>query len=209
MPIRQDEIDAIRNKVFELTCDEDSFTAFDVSKALRKTVDRPHRMIRPVIHEMFAKGDMGEYVREQINIPGANPPPWLYHLPENDPQDYLASKPLGKKSKTVSKPVAALQQSPVSSNCLKVSCDNRIYLPTKVAKDWGLTPGKTAFSLITRGKIIVRKKFHNALEAIQAVNAPVDAKGNIRINAEVTTRFQGKSFTYSRRGDEVVLEQEP
>ena len=213
MSIRQDEIDAIRNKVLDLTVAETSFTAFDITRALQKSVDRPHRMIKAIVHEMFAKGDMGEYVRDQVNIPSAPNAAWLYHLPENDPQDYLAklSGRVGNVVATQRAGRSLVVQGAIitSADPLMVSCDNRIYLPKSVAKHWGLYPGDMAACLNTGGKIIVKKKFHNAAEAIKAVNAPVDAKGNIRINGEVTTQFSEKSFRYSSTGDEIVLEPEP
>jgi hypothetical protein len=210
MSIRQDEVDLIRQKVLDLTVKEQSFTAFDVTRELHKAVDRPHRMIKAIVHGMFAKGDMGDYVRDQISIPSAPNAAWLYHLPENDPQDYLAKfSGVGTKNAKQASQAFAAALTIASSDPLRVSCDNRIYLPTSVAKYWGLKPGDMAACLNTGNKIIVKKKFHNAAEAIKAVNAPVDAKGNIRINGEVTTQFSEKAFKYSSTGDEIVLEPEP
>jgi len=205
--MRQDEIDQVRDRVFEMVNSEKSFTAFDVTKALGKSFQRPHWMIKQVVHEMFANGEMLEYVRNQVLIPGAPRPALLYHLPENDPQDYISKigKPSGttKQAKSIS-----VGLSIASSDPLRVSCDNRIYIPRNVATQWGLAPGQTAFCLKEGDKIILKKKFHNAAEAIRATNAPVDAKGNIRINPEVTTQFQEKSFKLSQTGNEVVLEPE-
>lgn len=67
------------------------FTAFDVTKTLRKDGDHvKHGNINEIVQAMFKSNEMGMYERQTINIPGQPVEPFLYFHPFSDVANYQA-----------------------------------------------------------------------------------------------------------------------
>src|SRR5262249_23031558 len=60
----------------------DSFTAFDISRAVQATgIQERHRNMKVIVHDMYERGEMTGYTRTQITLPTGEQP-FLYH-PDN------------------------------------------------------------------------------------------------------------------------------
>jgi hypothetical protein len=82
----------VQGEVSKLVANKKMFTAWDLTKRLQKAdPDVKHYIIREAVNEIFNCGDMGDYVRDTLTIPGATNGlrPWVYHLPEVDVSEYL------------------------------------------------------------------------------------------------------------------------
>ncbi len=85
------------------------FTAFDVTTELRKIKGQfRHFITREVINDLFKEDEMGEYIRDLVDIPGANVPAYVYHDPSVDAKAYL--------QKGSNAPVAVAKSSPFSTS---------------------------------------------------------------------------------------------
>lgn len=89
-----DLVRAVRGVVEELCDDLTSFTAVDVSNAVKRAGHaRRHREIAPIVREMYSDGEMEGfgYTRELITVSlpgGRSAQAWLYHHQTSDPADY-------------------------------------------------------------------------------------------------------------------------
>ena len=63
--------DAVKNIVGKLTDNDESFTAFDVTHVVRRTVDgsAPHHEVKDIVHGMFGKNALpSDYVRTSQSL---------------------------------------------------------------------------------------------------------------------------------------------
>lgn len=207
MSLTQDETKLIQRKVEEFVVQEKSFTAFDVTQALKGSVNKSHFLVKEVVHAEFESGAMGEYNRDWVQIPGAPRKAFLYHLPENTVDEYLHGNFGHKKSKKNSVPMAtaAASYSVSQGKSIRLSVDGRLYLPRMITRKWKLSSGDNAFCIVTGSKIVVRKKFRDAAQAVQSVRVPVDVKYNLRIPPEITDQAGGGAcYLMELVGDEEV-----
>ena len=88
--------EATKDSVLEMTREDNMFTAFDVTKIVRKTLGRSekvfHNDVNGIVQGMFNGGqifqkDNTPYTRSLIDI-GSTAQPWLYHPVSFDPTSY-------------------------------------------------------------------------------------------------------------------------
>jgi len=82
---------AIRDAVEKFVNDGFMFTAFDVTRTVRKDLGKgtfvSHSDVNSIVQSMYGNGEMNSHVRDLINV-GANVEPWLYYHPYSDVANY-------------------------------------------------------------------------------------------------------------------------
>jgi len=81
----------IQDTVQKFVSDGFMFTAFDITRTVRKAVGKStfvsHSDVNNAVQSMHNSGDLDQYVRNLINV-GANVEPWLYYHPYSDVANY-------------------------------------------------------------------------------------------------------------------------
>jgi len=82
---------SVRDVVVDKVGQNEMFTAFDITKALRQNGTQVvHRNIKQIVHALYNHGDMMGYDRSLINVGNAPVRPFLYHPVSADPLTYQA-----------------------------------------------------------------------------------------------------------------------
>ena len=132
------------------------FTAYDVTKVLRKAgVWCKHFEVRDEVHNLFANGDMGpDYKRTNALVSSNGDYAWIYHHYMDDPNDYAnpSVSPANANSVTNVVPKASTVSSVVSSAVSSI-LSSKASVPT----------GSYSKSVDTRGRLLIEKRHISAL----------------------------------------------
>jgi hypothetical protein len=167
------------------------FTAFDISmEAKRRGSTERHRHMKHVVHQFFARGDMGnDYTRTLVAIPGAPAKAWLYHPDSANLKDY---PPLHKKTRG-------------GTHGYPVDRRSRLCVPVQWLRRAGFRPGDAAFVTMDSrsGSLVVSRSCRR--KPLRAYR--VDRNGNVRI-AQTTLRrasLAGQAFDIAGDKSKVTL----
>ena len=207
-PATKQTIDDI---VGDKLCDEEVFTALNVSREVQKRgIRERHRNMRDYIHEAVQKINV-YHVKTLVNI-GNGLSVNVYHLPEDDPKDYIdnftvsANKPA---TPSTTAPVAIPSTTPVK-NGITVSPDGRgrICVRASDLRSIGLAEDDEVeiSSHPTLNLVTVKK--------VKPCSAPtgriykVDKSGNVRIARRILNKagIADKNVTVSVVGDDITVE---
>ncbi len=80
---------AVKDVIADKVSQNQMFTAFDITKELRKKGQQvSHYNIKRIVHTIYNNGDMQGYDRSLVNIAGVPLQPFLYHPMSADPAVY-------------------------------------------------------------------------------------------------------------------------
>jgi hypothetical protein len=83
-----DEVIAVKEVISDKISNDIMFTAFDITKELRKNGHKVrHGNIRSIVHDLFRNGEINGYTRTIIDINGERP--FVYHPVSSDSSLYL------------------------------------------------------------------------------------------------------------------------
>jgi hypothetical protein len=125
----------------------DSFTAFDISRAVQATgIQERHRHMKGIVHDMYERGDMPGYIRTQITLPTGEQP-FLYH-PDNRmiPNRFAVATNTG--TKTLANHTASLfgqGRTALMQTVGHLDSDYRLRLPSSILRKAGFYPGDTVY----------------------------------------------------------------
>ncbi len=92
------DIESVTRRVIDtMTYDGFLFTALDVSNEVKKVLPGVrHREVAPIVRDIYSNGDLGEdYTRTLIDVIAdghKKVQTFLYHLDDDDPEDYTGSQ---------------------------------------------------------------------------------------------------------------------
>jgi hypothetical protein len=90
-------VDALRSALNTRIDGGEMFTAWDITRELRKATDYPHWALRQVVHALFFDEFPGEgYTRTLCELDGSITPAWVYHRLGDNPEHYLTERRLEK-----------------------------------------------------------------------------------------------------------------
>ena len=195
----QDQAVKVETQVIGLTGDKQMFTAFDVTRRLRaKGEDVRHYEVKSVVHDFFARGQMGmDYDRTVRNVAGGSP--FIYHPDTKDPEDYnpnalgMAAQAGNAISNTANIPVTvapvavnkvnptqSLTPAPVAPFDVSRNAKGRIRITSKYLRKIGVRAGDRVYCYQV-GKVIRISVSPIAGFSNEQVYI-ADEYGNIRLN---------------------------
>ncbi|MDX1933270.1 MAG: hypothetical protein SFU56_11740 [Capsulimonadales bacterium] len=140
-----DEVEAEVNRRIDAG---ESFTAFDISRAVQAAgVRERHRNLKVIVHDMFERGDMPGYTRTQITLPGGEQP-LLYHPDNTAPAGnrFAVASNAPSRAAGIARHIATMfGQRSAGPTPRTGSPDgaNRLRLPLSVLRTAGFLPGDT------------------------------------------------------------------
>jgi hypothetical protein len=190
------------------------FTAYDVTKEVRKRVGRsvnvPHNEVKQEVHNFFANDQMGtDYTRTLGNIPGLQSQPWVYHHTANDPANYGAPSvvPQLPPVSPGSVPDDAVNQTPQGT--YKVDARDTLCVPKSLLVAAGLNPGEEAYvsADALAGHVVVSKSPPDGTVLTSLSTYTVDKYGNVRITQHTLANggIGGKEFTIDGDANRVYV----
>jgi hypothetical protein len=119
------------------------FTALDISNTVKKSLPGVrHREVAAIVRALYDDGKLGdEYTRSNIDVTadGKTVTAFLYHLDEDDPDDYAGTQrqqqPIPPVAVTLAGPVTG---APATQVALELGKDNRARLPLDFVRGAGL-----------------------------------------------------------------------
>lgn len=132
------------------------FTALDISNAVKGSLPGVrHREVAPIVRDLFQDGAFGDdYTRTLIDVTADNGnrvSAYLYHLDEDDPDDYAGSQRQQRAIPPV--PVSVLMQPGAQSNQVNVDIgkDGRGRIPRTLLDRAGITSQEVSLEPIGSG----------------------------------------------------------
>lgn len=141
----------------------DSFTAFDISRAVQVSgVRERHQNLKPAVHELFERGGMPGYCRRVVTLPGGERP-FLY-TPTRPRQNHFA--------------VAQNRTRQTAPGLRRLDTWNRLRFPAKALRDAGISPGDCAWVTVdsVAGVVTVTRSAKSGERLYR-----VDRYGNLRL----------------------------
>jgi hypothetical protein len=196
----QDQAVKVETQVIGLTGDKQMFTAFDVTRRLRaKGEDVRHYDVKSVVHDCFARGQMGmDYDRTVRNVAGGSP--FIYHPDTKDPEAYdphelgssvQAPPAIPDAVNTPSSVVTTNVSAPIHVSTFDVSRNarGRVRITSQYLKKIGVHAGDAVFCYPVGKVIRISSDRISGLHDETLYFA--DEYGNIRLNS----RFLDKVFS--------------
>ena len=179
------------------------FTAYDITKVLRKTGWAKHFAVRDEVHRIFMAGEMddADYKRTNGRVTSNDDYAWIYHHYMDDADDYInpsvsPANTLSPTNVTPAGPVASVSvpasvaftlktpASSVSGNFYYKAVDSRgrLLIEKSYVAGLGLSPGDDAYVYTSLGKlIIVNGSYTGTLLRVYLV----DKDGAVRIGSKI------------------------
>jgi hypothetical protein len=136
-----------RRVVDRYTCEGFMFTALDISNSVKSTLPGVrHREVAPIVRDLFSEGAMSdEYAQTLIDVQtpaGQTVQAFLYHLADDDPDDYAGTQRRQRAIPPV--PIAVLMQAGAVATEVTVELgkDGRARIPRDFLERAGLTSGQ-------------------------------------------------------------------
>lgn len=156
MPTQQ-IIDQVEALVKDLVAARKAFTAFNVTRELRAKGDTVvHRELRPIVHGIYRKDQMGDYQHCNVQPSGFPTPAILYHPPEVDPNDFVGEILVGTAQATT--PDADDDDDDDDGNdddddkvVRKLTSDGILYIPRWMGRKINAKPGSIRVETICYG----------------------------------------------------------
>lgn len=128
-------------EVMDFTGANKMFTAHDITKSLRakNSENIRHDSVRATVNDLYENGDMGIYTRTQINI--GNQTPFVYHMPQHDPNDYNKNTSTASTSTTPTNTTPTNGDGTVDVSSVTVirkvsNVDGRLVVPKSLTGDF-------------------------------------------------------------------------
>jgi hypothetical protein len=135
-----------RREIDRFTCEGFLFTALDISNNVKRSLPGVrHREVAPIVRDLFEDGAMGDdYLQTPIDVQlphGQTTQALLYHLEDDDPDDYVGSQRQQHAIPPV--PIQQLLQGGVLplEVTVEIGKDNRARIPRDFLERNGLTSG--------------------------------------------------------------------
>jgi DNA-binding transcriptional regulator/RsmH inhibitor MraZ len=180
MSLSQATLDTIVEVVGDKLCDEEVFTALNVSREVQKRgIRERHRNMRDEIHSVIASTNV--YHQKTLVRLDSGQDVWVYHLPEDDPKDHLDQIQIDSAPK---KPrIQPQQQAQISNANGGISPDarSRICIPSKYTQQLGLRVGDLVRVSACPSLEIVKIDTMANSNLSSGRTYSVDKSGNIRV----------------------------
>lgn len=202
----------VRDEVIKKVSKSESFTAFDITKLVRRTgIGIRHNECKFIVHAMYREEDiMPEFQRTLVQLPGVSIQPWLYHPDSQDPDDYARSfrsdLPAGSAPQ-----VPSSLSTPSTKSCRNLSANDDgsfdrsagkegyLYVPVMVLQDLNLVPGDDVSVSAKQDEVLLSRDHGQA----STTSCKVDVKGNIRLSKSILP--SGDTFRIEIKGTNIKV----
>ena len=162
-PVSDDQLWTVTRRVIDrLTYQGESFTALDVSNAVKQTLSSVrHRRVSPLVRELFDEGSMGDdYERTVIEVyvggkKSNKAEAFLYHLDDANPNDYA------KRGQVAIAPVSASLKddttlsASVNELSLNLGQDGRLRIPRQLMERAGVDADQVQIDAAPDGSLLL------------------------------------------------------
>jgi len=190
---KQMDMQLVKDAVEAKICQGEMFTAYDITKVLRKNGWAKHFTVRDEVHRMFMAGEMDpDYKRTNGRVTSNDDYAWIYHHYMDDADDYInpSVSPANALSPTNVTPTVtptAVSQTVGASYTKTVDNRGRLLIEKRYVANLGLSPGDMAdVCLYGRSRLVVSKVVcAGTLLRVYIV----DKDGAIRISSKVLSHI--------------------